>query len=354
MNAPAKHSPAHITILLADMLPPMRFAPPVATPALDAVLARAGASVRTRASMTLEAAVLESFRSDSNAYAAMTAAADLGDASRGKTWLRADPVHFAVSRDNVQLFDSHVIQPTQEEMVQIAAAINKHFAQDGLCVVFPDAARGYIEVAADNVPNTTALWDMPGANVFDNLPRVKTDEAHNAKTNWRAITNEMQMLLHDHPVNVAREKRGVLPINGLWFWGGGSAWSIQKRYDTLIGSLVLARGLAALSGCDVVALGERFDAGALAGSTLIVLHQATRELRAQAPDAWAREVANIDTNFIAPALAAFDDGKVASLEFIIANDAVTLEVDCARDNAFRALLRRFAKPKSLADFARHS
>lgn len=39
---------------------------------------------------------------------------------------------------------------------------------------------------------------------------------------WYKLLNEMQMFLHQHPVNQARQQRGLLPINSLWFWGGGA------------------------------------------------------------------------------------------------------------------------------------
>lgn len=38
---------------------------------------------------------------------------------------------------------------------------------------------------------------------------------------WYKLLNEMQMFLHQHEVNQDRERRGLLPINSLWFWGGG-------------------------------------------------------------------------------------------------------------------------------------
>lgn len=37
------------------------------------------------------------------------------------------------------------------------------------------------------------------------------------------LMNEIQMRLFEHPVNQAREARGVWPFNGVWLWGGGSA-----------------------------------------------------------------------------------------------------------------------------------
>ena len=33
--------------------------------------------------------------------------------------------------------------------------------------------------------------------------------------------NEIQMLLHEHPINAAREARGALAVNSLWLWGAG-------------------------------------------------------------------------------------------------------------------------------------
>ncbi|MBB5204281.1 hypothetical protein HNQ51_001595 [Inhella inkyongensis] len=41
----------------------------------------------------------------------------------------------------------------------------------------------------------------------------------------RRLQNEAQMLLHDHPVNQAREAQGRLRVNSVWLWGSGSALS---------------------------------------------------------------------------------------------------------------------------------
>lgn len=38
---------------------------------------------------------------------------------------------------------------------------------------------------------------------------------------WYKLLNEMQMFLHAHELNQDRERRGLLPINSLWFWGAG-------------------------------------------------------------------------------------------------------------------------------------
>ena len=38
---------------------------------------------------------------------------------------------------------------------------------------------------------------------------------------WHSILNEIQMVLHEHPVNEAREGRGEPPVNSVWLWGAG-------------------------------------------------------------------------------------------------------------------------------------
>lgn len=39
----------------------------------------------------------------------------------------------------------------------------------------------------------------------------------------RGLTSEIEMALHEHPLNVEREASGRRPVNSLWLWGGGRA-----------------------------------------------------------------------------------------------------------------------------------
>jgi hypothetical protein len=48
---------------------------------------------------------------------------------------------------------------------------------------------------------------------------------------WRRLLNEIQMVWHDHPVNIARAERGEVPINSLWLFGGAQGWS-PTLHDT--------------------------------------------------------------------------------------------------------------------------
>ncbi len=347
------HTTRHLTLLIADLIPPPGFALPVAMPALDELLARC--LTKSTAGCTLEDTLLAEFATDGFApIAALTHLADYpGPAVAETTWIRADPVHFAVSRDNMQLFDSHVVKPTADEMLAIAETINSHFVEDGLVVHFADAARGYIEINANDIPVATPIWAMSDASVFDNLPRITTK----TRTNWRARTNEIQMLLHDHPVNQAREAAGAVPINGLWLWGGGSLKDFDGgcEYDHVVARLALARGLAAVCGCPQTTLPTSMNEwlanpAANAKNTLVVLHTATREIRSQAREAWPIELASIDRDWITPAVAALDQGTLTSLTLVIPNETKTLTLTAKANGLIGRIKRLVSTKKSIRDF----
>jgi len=45
-------------------------------------------------------------------------------------------------------------------------------------------------------------------------------EGDNARQ-WRSLLNEAQIVLTQHPLNAQRARRGLPPVNSVWFWGAG-------------------------------------------------------------------------------------------------------------------------------------
>ena len=62
---------------------------------------------------------------------------------------------------------------------------------------------------------------VSGLGVTDWLPQDPSTRC------WRKWLNEAQMTWHNHPINQDRTNRGLMPINGLWLYGGGSGWTLQ-------------------------------------------------------------------------------------------------------------------------------
>jgi hypothetical protein len=65
---------------------------------------------------------------------------------------------------------------------------------------------------------------VTGHDVHDSMPAGR-DGAR-----IRSLMNEIQMLLHEHPVNARRERARQLPVNGWWLWGFG-AQSLATSVD---------------------------------------------------------------------------------------------------------------------------
>jgi hypothetical protein len=317
----------HVTLLAADLVPPPQFIAPPDLPrlaSLEALLARG--KIAKSAGMFLEEAVLGEFNvSPANApVAALTRIADGGTADDA-TWLRADPVHLHVSRDNVQLMDSHVIEPTLAEAHAIAATLNQHLAQDGLSIDVLDDARWYMKIPASEAPRAPPLWQVAGGSVYDQLPQG------DGRINWRRLQNELQMILFDHSVNTAREAKGIVPINGIWLWGAGSLanFSSSTSYGHIVGKLALARGLAMHTSTKLTpALPSSFNDLTLdASSQLVILHTATRTLRANQRYDYVEAINQLERDWFTPALAALDAGKIEKLTLLLPNETASLRVD---------------------------
>jgi hypothetical protein len=105
---------------------------------------------------------------------------------------------------------------SQAEAEALAGEINAHYEAEGWRLEVLHPARWYIRLHREPRLFTHTLSVATGAA---ELPALLPggEEANE----WRQRLNEIQMLLHVSPVNEAREARGELAVNSVWFWGGG-------------------------------------------------------------------------------------------------------------------------------------
>lgn len=129
-------------------------------------------------------------------------------------WLRADPVHLQVMRDRVVLAARDAVALSREEADSLAASIGAHFGTE-LSPLPLHPQRWYLKLPQPPRLTTTPASVAAGHDVEPLLPQG--DDA----LRFRVQLNELQMLLHAHPVNQAREARGEAAVNSLWVWGGG-------------------------------------------------------------------------------------------------------------------------------------
>ena len=97
----------------------------------------------------------------------------------------------------------------------IAASFNAHLGGDGLALEAVAPTLGLLALPRAVEAQTHDPAPLAGREAGAWLPS-------GADGGWlRRLMTEAQMLLHDHPVNAAREARGEAPVNGLWLWGSG-------------------------------------------------------------------------------------------------------------------------------------
>jgi hypothetical protein len=173
-------------------------------------------------------------------------AADAGE-DAGRYWLRADPVSLGVDRDRLLMMPPPAL--SAQESASLLATLRPHLEVEDLQLLAIDAAHWCIGCPApqDLVCTDPAL--AVGRDIHPLLPAGK-DAAR-----WRRLGTELQMLLHEHPVNKAREARGDMPANSLWLWGGGVRPAIPRSDAGLAATEPLSRALARLSGAAIVSLG---------------------------------------------------------------------------------------------------
>ncbi len=244
--------------------------------------------------------------------AAFTALVDHEAMEGSRFRLRADPVHLRTGIDDLVLFDAADIDVTRCEAEELARTVNDALGPGGPCIDAAHPHRWYVALDAPVRIATTPLSRVAGAGVSGALPRGP-DAAW-----WHRWMNEVQMALHECPVNVERERRRAAPVNSVWVWGAGSlppAGGAPAPFARVWAEDALLCGLARHCGV------ERGPAPAgarewLAGDPRPGVHLAAFDalypaVRRADVDAWREGVGRLSRSWARPLLDALDRGAVA-------------------------------------------
>ncbi|MEN6586560.1 MAG: phosphoglycerate mutase [Sulfuricella sp.] len=280
----------------------------IKVPALQTLLARASCAQAPHKEM--ESWLCESFgatRQQDYPAAPLCLMAE-GVTPEAHYWLRADPVHLGVERDQLVLSEASTFSLAPDEADALIATLNQHFAADGLHFVAPRAQHWYLRLARAPLISTHGLFQAAGRSIHPLLP------AGQDAMRWRALLNEVQMLLFEHPVNVAREERGSAPINSIWLSGGGVLpQNLTQPFDRIWAGDALARGLALAARIPHENLPENAAAWlkrAALGKHLLVLDALRPAAFYGDPNAWRAQLARLEEKWFAPLKQALQRGSI--------------------------------------------
>ncbi len=282
---------------------------------------------------SLEAWLLDAFsvaRQSDWPAAPYSLVADGGDPD-GAWWLRADPVNLRADRDSVLLSDAALFDIAPDEATSLAASLNAHFATVGVTFYPLRPDRWYARVDRDPEMSAPPLADVRGRSMLDVMPEGP------AGGRWRAVLNEIQMLLHDHPVNLAREAQGAPSINGLWLWGAGRiAETPRTAYRRVVADHPVARGLAQAAGTRHAPLpgsaSEWLDGFDPSGVEAVILEALRIPAANGDMPAWQAALETLERDWFAPILAALRAGRIGMITVHVPGAMRTLETEATRQD----------------------
>ena len=255
-------------------------------------------------------------------------------------WLRADPVHLRVHNDGLILLPPETEGITENELRDVTGALNRRFEEDGFVLHVPNPQRWYVRMPQAPKIRTTTLKQAIGRDVNRLLPEGEE------RLRWHRIFNEAQMLLHAHPVNMAREERGARVVNSLWFWGGGILPVSSSPFDAIQSDDPLVLGLAKTAGI----MPASADCGFAAGNNLLVdIRDAEREFIRGSIAAWRAALETVEKRWFAPILDALRAGEIGKAVVATVADGRGHEWSVTRG----ALWRIWKSPRSLTQHARN-
>ncbi|MFI4891570.1 MAG: hypothetical protein ACHQIL_13655 [Steroidobacterales bacterium] len=229
--------------------------------------------------------------------AAAALCGEIGPIDAGAVFL-ASPVHCEAGMVSVRLPADGMVSLDTAEAGQLAREFNRDFADGAQRLVATPSGRLFCVFAAATTASTFDPLAVCGRDIGRFLP------AGPDGPRLRRLMSEIEMWLHGHALNRARDANGGVPITGLWLWGGGEAlanlpaldgWTAGD--DPLFGAWPAQAGIPAQRGSGVVVLPD-----------------------APGSAAWTAT----ESAWLAPALAALSEGRIGQLELSIGEQRLGL------------------------------
>lgn len=243
-----------------------------------------------------------------------------------EVWLCADPVHLRFSRSTL-VIDATAPDLDADEAAQLIASLNEALADAGtFSATHPQ--RWYLRSRRPARIRTHSIAMVAGRTLEPFLPQGED------ALDWRHLINETQVLLHNHPLNRAREEAARPMANSLWLWGAGTLPArAHAPAPRLYADHHLARGLAKLANTPAKPVPERYDGAVLPGLTFLDA-LATPSQALDAP-AWREALIRLETHWFAPLLAALKSRRLDALQLTALGDEARLEVIIRASDAWK-------------------
>jgi hypothetical protein len=239
--------------------------------------------------------------------AAVTRTGDAAERARD-FWLHLQPMHFMAGLDRLTAVMLHgASSVARAELAELEPIIGAHLRTAGMQLVTTSRGDWLVHVERALDLQTTPPEIAAASALEQAMPKGRDAPA------LRRLMTELQMLLHEHPVNVERARRGLPEINAVWFHGAGEIGDLQRyALPQAFGDDPYLRGIYRLNDIDVTAAppDTRALLARLDSRAVIVVS--------------ADDVDVLEAAWIAPLSRALTAGVIARLEIVIDLCGVTV------------------------------
>jgi len=161
-------------------------------------------------------------------------------------WACAAPVHLVAALDHLRLAEPAPLPLEAQESRDLVADLNERLAGRGFTL--HDSAGSWL---CECPAGLDCAAPEPAVAIGRNLREMMPSGRDAARV--IAWVNELQMVLHEHPLNSRRAARGQPRVNSVWLWGFGVAGTPGGTpRDVLLTDDEWLAGLWRLHGADPV------------------------------------------------------------------------------------------------------
>ena len=319
---------ASTTVVLPFALPPAELAPELSrnlqAPALATLLSRN--SLLKKHSHAGDSRLLphEAWLIRERGGLAAAVMRGFGLAPEEGYWFIVHPVHIQLARNHLVLSDSRRLRLDEADARTLFDLAKPFFDE----LVWGDANTWFMRADGWQELDAASPDAAMGSNLADWMPVGPTALA------FKKLQNEIQMLWHEHPVNEARQQRGLPPVNSFWMWGGADASAAGTGAPFAVAATSAPGWLAALTTPEAKATPGH--AGTVVLPHLIPMGAGNDW------GAWLGGMQQLEQEWFAPLLASLRDGRIGELTLILTSRDGTTEIRTSR-----SALRKFWRAQNL-------
>jgi hypothetical protein len=261
----------------------------------------------------------------------------LGAAPDDAHWLCLDPIHLGISERGHALQAAQQLHITQAESDSLLADIAPMLAELG-------------ELSADTPHHWHLRLSHPSdktasSNALPHAISAQPDLTLRLPRRWQQVLNDIQMHLHTHPINLARDHRGIPRINSLWPWGEGALEPISTdtriTTHTLYAHNPIVRGWAAHHGLHSKPPYDNFHDLDPGESSLIMIDDLKPFASTGDAQGWRLALQSLDARWLTPlAKQSPSPQRTIHLIFPARHTAAYLDLTPTRSDWLKRLFRR--------------